>query len=69
MRGVWTLAFLVNFFLLGSVFDIYFKSPIVHVPNRHRSSFSASPRLLFIVADGLRADTFFLNPHLRPYLT
>jgi phosphatidylinositol glycan class N len=43
-----------------SVFDIYFKSPIVHDIKPQSSPLEApARRLVLMVADGLRADSFY----------
>lgn len=67
-------SFFVHIAFLISVFDIYFKSPIVHGITPHSSPLEApARRLVLVVADGLRADSFFHTddlygsnaPHLR----
>lgn len=64
----------MHIIFLVSVFDIYFKSPIVHGITPQSSPLEApARRLVLIVADGLRADSFFQKddlygrnaPHLR----
>ncbi|CCG83486.1 putative GPI-anchor biosynthetic protein [Taphrina deformans PYCC 5710] len=79
-RGwVLTIGVLFHLIYLRSIFDIYFKSPVVSVEEQHGSSLDdpailheegASPadRLFLIVGDGLRADKLFENPQLAPFL-
>jgi len=68
------ITFFVHVAFLVSVFDIYFKSPIVNGITPQSSPLEApARRLVLIVADGLRADSFFQTndlygrnaPHLR----
>ncbi|XP_055859262.1 GPI ethanolamine phosphate transferase 1 [Episyrphus balteatus] len=66
-----THAILVHIALLGSIFVIYFRSPVItglhpqkNLPN------PPAKRLVLIVTDGLRAESFFKNqcadiPHIR----
>ncbi|KAJ6775722.1 PHOSPHATIDYLINOSITOL GLYCAN CLASS N [Salix koriyanagi] len=57
-----------------SIFDIYFKTPIVHGMHPVKPRFKAPPakRLVLLVADGLRADKFFEpdseGNHRAPFL-
>ena len=54
---------------LISVFDIHFKSPIVHVPDPTPVSFPPpAKRLVLFVADGLRAQSFY-QPDAAPLIT
>jgi phosphatidylinositol glycan class N len=74
----WTMfliisGFFVHIVFLVSVFDIYFKSPVVHGITPQSSPLEApARRLVLLVADGLRADSFFeaadLNKRNAPYL-
>lgn len=52
----------VHLIIFYSIFDVYFKSPLIHgmEPVRKLSDEkSPAKRLCLFVADGLRADTFF----------
>jgi phosphatidylinositol glycan class N len=51
---------------LISVFDVYFRSPVVHGITPQSSPLEAlARRLVLIVADGLRADSFFQRDDLH----
>lgn len=55
---IFGLAIHIIFFI--SVFDIYFRSPIIHGMEPHSSPLEpVAQRLVLFVADGLRADSFF----------
>ncbi|KAK3926120.1 GPI ethanolamine phosphate transferase 1 [Frankliniella fusca] len=66
--------FLVHLVFLSSMFDIYFKTPIVPgIKSNPNPVPGPAKRVVFIVADGLRADSFFSNdmkstPFLRSKL-
>jgi len=46
--------------LLLSIFDIYFKSPIINgIPDQNVDYNPPADRLVLFVGDGLRADTFY----------
>lgn len=52
----------VHLVIFFSIFDVYFKSPLIHgmqPVSRLSEQKSPAKRLCLIVADGLRADTFF----------
>jgi phosphatidylinositol glycan class N len=55
-----------------SIFDIYFRSPLVTglepVAQRDLAADAPAHRLVFVVADGLRADKFFENATRAPFL-
>lgn len=63
------LAASFHFIYVMTIFDIYFKSPVVHgmTPQQNRIA-SPSKRLITMVADGLRADKFLLHPENVPFL-
>ncbi|ORY83743.1 Phosphatidylinositolglycan class N-domain-containing protein [Protomyces lactucae-debilis] len=66
LLGVGVLFHLVY---LRSIFDIYFKSPVVHLDSQFLSTPTpAADRLFLIVGDGLRADKLFEHPELAPHL-
>lgn len=54
------LGFFVQLILLISIFDIYFKSPIINgIPDQRVDYDPPADRLVLFVGDGLRADTFY----------
>lgn len=66
-------SFFVHIIFLISIFDIYFKSPLVPNVQPHINNIrGAAKRLILFVGDGLRADTFFeiymKNKVITPYL-
>lgn len=72
-QWILVFSFFVHCVFLVSIFDIYFKSPIVEgvAPIRNQLP-AAAKRLVLFVGDGLRADTFFdyngdepVAPYLR----
>ncbi|OMO59862.1 Sulfatase [Corchorus capsularis] len=61
-REIWLviLGVILHAVYMLSIFDIYFKTPIVHGMDLVTPRFSApAKRLVLLVADGLRADKFF----------
>lgn len=63
------VGFLVHLVLLLAIFDIYYKSPLVHVATRYGNiSNPPAHRLVLFVADGLRAQTFFDKKTNAPFL-
>ncbi|XP_062134122.1 GPI ethanolamine phosphate transferase 1 [Drosophila sulfurigaster albostrigata] len=65
-------ALIVHVLLLGSIFVIYFRSPVIEglQPQPTLPAEPPADRLVLIVTDGLRADSFFTDncnhvPHLR----
>lgn len=54
------IGFIVHCIFLMSIFDIYFKSPIINdIPLQTNAVKAPSKRLVLFIADGLRADSFF----------
>ncbi|KAF7789089.1 hypothetical protein EIP86_000022 [Pleurotus ostreatoroseus] len=53
------LGLIFHLVYIGSVFDCYFTSPVVHGMNRYRNRNLGAKRLVLIVGDGLRADLLF----------
>lgn len=54
------LGFSAQLILLFSIFDIYFKSPIISgIPDQKINFKPPADRLVLFVADGLRADSFY----------
>ncbi|VVC45401.1 Alkaline-phosphatase-like, core domain,Alkaline phosphatase-like, alpha/beta/alpha,GPI ethanolamine [Cinara cedri] len=54
------LGFFAQFILLLSIFDIYFKSPIITgIPDQQIDYEPPADRLVLFVGDGLRADSFY----------
>lgn len=54
------LGFFAQLTLLLSIFDIYFKSPIMSgIPDQHVDYEPPADRIVLFVGDGLRADTFY----------
>ncbi|KAG6880001.1 hypothetical protein C0992_008208 [Termitomyces sp. T32_za158] len=53
------LGLLFHFLYIGTVFDCYFTSPVVHGMQSHSIGHAESKRLVLIVGDGLRADLLF----------
>ncbi|KAH9054908.1 PigN-domain-containing protein [Lactarius vividus] len=51
-----TLGIVFHLVYIGTVFDCYFTSPVVHGMHQHRLSQAQAKRLVLIVGDGLRAD-------------
>ncbi|TDG50581.1 hypothetical protein AWZ03_002885 [Drosophila navojoa] len=65
-------ALVVHILLLGSIFVIYFRSPVIEglEPQPRLKGEPPADRLVLIVTDGLRAESFFADncnhvPHLR----
>ena len=70
MQGISIVfALLLHLVFLASVFDIYFKSPVVQSSRQFSPDYVApARRLVLFVADGLRADSIFsLTEAETPY--
>ena len=71
--NIWKFVLILGLHLmfLGSVFDIYFRSPVISSARHHAPKFdTAAPakRLVLFVADGLRAQSVFDFPNRTPFL-
>lgn len=73
-RWMLVICFFIHVIFLISIFDIYFKSPIVEgVIPYENNVYGPAKRLILFVGDGLRADSFlkiynesqFSAPYLR----
>ena len=54
------LAFGLHLLFLASVFDIYFRSPVISSSRHHAANYTApAKRLVLFVADGLRAESIY----------
>ncbi|KAN0080207.1 Phosphatidylinositolglycan class N (PIG-N) domain containing protein [Tylopilus felleus] len=53
------LGIIFHIVFIASVFDCYFRSPVVHGMTRFGATTGESKRLVLIVGDGLRADLLF----------
>ena len=56
---------------LASVFDIYFRSPIISSRTHHSPQYrngAPAKRLVLFVADGLRAESIYGHPERTPFL-
>lgn len=64
--------FCLHLVFLLSVFDIYFKSPIINgIPVQQTKVQAPAKRLVLFVADGLRAESMFAvnnYEYMSPYL-
>ncbi len=70
MRLVLIIA--LHFLFLASVFDIYFRSPVIPSAQQFQPIYdreAPAKRLVLFVADGLRAQSIYDHPDNVPYLS
>ncbi|KAJ7919305.1 Phosphatidylinositolglycan class N-domain-containing protein [Mycena leptocephala] len=64
--GLLLVGLIFHLVYIGSVFDCYFTSPVVHGMQSHGLGSAESKRLVLIVGDGLRADLLFQKNGFQP---
>uniref|UniRef100_A0AC34QAF1 GPI ethanolamine phosphate transferase 1 n=1 Tax=Panagrolaimus sp. JU765 TaxID=591449 RepID=A0AC34QAF1_9BILA len=69
-RYLFILGVVVHLVLFYSIFDIYYKSPLVKgtTPQPITNGVAPAKRVFIFSADGLRSSAFFANPDKSPFL-